>query len=134
MDSVVFMWLNYPSHEKYNKEAYKISMDYFKKKPRNDNVPYWIAVSDIDKINEDNFKAWKKKAKYYKPKEIIEVMTDIIKDTNANYLARCSAVDVIAAHGGKKAFKDLKPIIKKLKDKDSESVKEAYEIKEEELK
>lgn len=134
MDSVIYMWLNYPSHEKYNKEAYKISMDYFKKKPRTKNVPYWIAVSHMDKINEDKFDAWKKKAKYYKPKEIVEVMTEIIKDKNADYLARCCAVDVIAKHGGKKAFKDLKPIIKKLKDERADSIRDAYKSKEKEFK
>ena len=134
MDSVIYMWLNYPSHEKYNKEAYKISMDYFKKKPRTKNVPYWIAVSHMDKINEDKFDAWKKKAKYYKPKEIVEVMTEIIKDKNADYLARCCAVDVIAKHGGKKAFKDLKPIIKKLKDEQADSIRDAYKSKEKEFK
>ena len=134
MDSVIYMWLNYPSHEKYNKEAYKISMDYFKKKPRTKNVPYWIAVSHMDKINEDKFDAWKKKAKYYKPKEIVEVMTEIIKDKNADYLARCCAVDVIAKHGGKKAFKNLKPIIKKLKDEQADSIRDAYKSKEKEFK
>ena len=134
MDSVIYMWLNYPSHEKYNKEAYKISMDYFKKKPRTKNVPYWIAVSHMDKINEDKFDAWKKKAKYYKPKEIVEVMTEIIKDKNADYLARCCAVDVIAKHGGKKAFKDLKPIIKKLKDEKADSIRNAYKSKEKKFK
>lgn len=134
MDSVIYMWLNYPSHEKYNKEAYKISMDYFKKKPRTKNVPYWIAVSHMDKINEDKFDAWKKKAKYYKPKEIVEVMTEIIKDKNADYLARCCAVDVIAKHGGKKAFKDLKPIIKKLKDEQADSIRDTYKSKEKEFK
>lgn len=134
MDSVIYMWLNYPSHEKYNKEAYKISMDYFKKKPRTKNVPYWIAVSHLDKVNKDKFDAWKKKAKYYKPKEIVEVMTDIVKDKNADYLSRCSAIDAIAVHGGKKAFKDLKPIIKKLKDEQADSIRDAYKSKEKEFK
>jgi len=134
MDSVIYMWLNYPSHEKYNKEAYKISMDYYKKKPRTKDVPYWIAVSHLDKVNEDKFDAWKKKAKYYKPKEIVEVMTDIVKDKNADYLARCCAIDVIAKHGGKKAFKDLKPIIKKLKDEKADSIRDAYKSKEEKFK
>jgi hypothetical protein len=134
MDSVIYMWLNYPSHEKYNKEAYKISMDYYKKKPRTKDVPYWIAVSHLDKVNEDKFDAWKKKAKYYKPKEIVEVMTDIVKDKNADYLARCCAIDVIAKHGGKKAFKDLKPIIKKLKDEKADSIRDAYKSKEKKFK
>ena len=88
----------------------------------------------MDKINEDKFDAWKKKAKYYKPKEIVEVMTEIIKDKNADYLARCCAVDVIAKHGGKKAFKDLKPIIKKLKDEKADSIRNAYKSKEKKFK
>ena len=134
MVSVIHMWLDYPSHKETDKEAYKVTMDYLKKKPRNNNVPSWITVSDMAHVNKQHFDDWKKKAKYHDSKEIADVMTEIIKDKDANSLLRCGAVKVVAEHCGKKAFKDLKPIIKKLKDKEAERIMYEYTSKEKDFK
>lgn len=116
LESLLGKWFDYSEHKKTNKEAYKITMYYFKKKPRTEKVPVWMGLSNLKIISDSNFGDWKKKAKYYNPKEIVDIMRDIIKDADTDYLCRISAIEVIGKHGGKKAIKDLKPLMKKLKD------------------
>lgn len=134
MDTIISMWLDYPYHERTNEEAYKICMDYFKKRPRNENVPNWETFFELKSINEDKFAEWKKKAKYYKPKEIVDVMTEIIKDPSARSLARSSAIDVVGIHGGKKAYKALKSVVNKLKDEAAKSLQSNYKSGENDYK
>ena len=56
-------------------------------------------------------------------------MADIIKDSNANVIARTSAIDVIKAHCSEEKFKELKTTIDGLSDAKSNQIKSSYEAK-----
>ena len=56
-------------------------------------------------------------------------MVDIIKDGNAYYLARTTAIDVIKAHCSEEKFNELKTIIDGLTDSKAKQVKTSYEAK-----
>ena len=126
VDSLTGMWLDYPFHKETNEKAYKICMDYYKKTPRAKNTPYWATISSMNHSAKDTFGDWKKKAKYYNPKDIVKAMTAIIKDPEPDFLCRTTAINAIEVHGGEKALKALKPVIKKLKDDNANYVKDIY--------
>ncbi|MCR4604536.1 MAG: HEAT repeat domain-containing protein [Eubacterium sp.] len=123
--SLVSMWFDYPFHKNTNKKAYKLTMDYLKKKPRSEEQPYWTTVGSFENIAEDKFDDWKKKAKYYSADEVYKVMVDIIKDKKANWLGRAAAIKVIKEHCPKK-FKALKSVVNKLKDDKADLLKDSY--------
>ncbi len=127
MESLSKLWLHYPFHENTSEKAYRASMNYFKKTPRNEHVPAWLALSSISNISKSNIDEWKKKATYYNPKEIIDAMTDILKDPKADLVARKETLFVIKTHGGKKALEALKPVVDKLSDDKASTIKSALE-------
>ena len=105
-------------------------MDYLKKTPRTDKVPAWTAVGAFKTTStQDAFKEWKKKATYFNTDEVYNVMVDIIKDGDANWLGRTSAIDVIKNHCSEQQFKDLKSVIDGLTDKNASLVQSSYEKK-----
>lgn len=132
MDSLARMWLDFPSHENTNPEAYRVSMEYLKKTPRDANVPAWAAISTLCDISEDSFRGWKEKADYYDAAELIDAMTEIIKDPDAAWLSRSSAIQAVKSHGGKEALEALKPVVDGLTDKDAEQLQSMFETLEQE--
>lgn len=127
--SLAEMWLDYPVHQYTSEPAYRATLEYFKKTPRTDDVPYWGTITDISHIAESNFEAWKNKASYYNAEEIVAVMKEILQDPKVNWIGRSGAIDVILAHGGKEAFESLEPIINGLSDEDARFVQESYQRK-----
>lgn len=132
--SLVKMWYDYPSHKNTNERAYKETMNYFKKTPRTDDVPYWTSITTFRSVNEDYYGDWKKKATYFNTDEIYEVMVDIIKDENANWLGRNGAVDIIKAHCSKEQWKSLKKVVDGLTDSKADFIKSHYESVEKDKK
>lgn len=59
----------------------------------------------------------KTRATYYKASELVAVLVDIVKDSNADWRARASAMKAIAAHGTKADLTALQDVI--ANDKDS---------------
>ena len=105
-------------------------MDYLKKTPRTEKVPAWTAVGAFKTTStQDSFTKWKEKATYFNLDEVYNVMVDIIKDGNANWLARTSAIDVIKSHCSKEKFDGLKAVIDGLTDSKASQVKSSYENK-----
>lgn len=130
VEGLVTLWYDYPFFKNTSEKAYKATMDYLKKTPRTEKIPAWTAVGSFKTTStQDSFKEWKKKATYFKEDEVYNVMVDIIKDGNANYLARTSAIDIIKAHCSEAKFKGLKSIIDGLKDSKATSVKSSYDNK-----
>lgn len=127
---LVALWLDAPKHEHTSAAAYKATMDYLKTTPRSKDVPAWTAVSALSgPRNAKTIDAWKAKASYYKPDEIIAIMTDIAKDPQADRNARTGAVKVIGAEGGTAALDKLAPVIDGLggDDKNAKDVKSSLE-------
>lgn len=129
VSSLVDLWWDYPFMEAHSEKAYRATMDYLRKTPRTDNVPYWIAVGSFKTINEDQFDEWKAGASYYDTDEIYEVMVEIVKDENANWLGRSAAIDVIQAHCSAEQFAALKDIVYGLTDAKADLLKSSYDDK-----
>lgn len=126
------LWLDYPFHKRFSAAAYKATMDYYKKTPRTDKVPAWSSFSPIvdfakPKAKEDSFAAWKAKASYYKPNEQIAIMTEIVKDPQANQMARGQALTVIGKVGGKAALEKVASVVEGLSDPKAAAVKRSYQ-------
>lgn len=130
VDGLVTLWYDYPFFKKKSEKAYNATMNYLKKTPRTDKVPAWTAVGSFKVTStQDAFKTWKQEATYFKEDEIYNIMVDIIKDANANYLARTSAIEVIKAHCSAEKFNSLKAVVDGLTDSKANSVKSSYENK-----
>ena len=127
IEGLVDLWYDFPFFEKTSEKAYKATMDYLKKTPRTENVPYWTTVGSFKTTStQDSFTKWKEKATYFKEDEIYNVMVDIIKDENANWLGRSSAIDVIKAHCSEEKYKSLKTIIDGLTDSKASLLQSSY--------
>lgn len=133
IDSLNKLWYDFPFHENTSEAAYRATMDYFKKTPRTKDVPSWTAVGSLKNKNDSNYEEWRAKATYFNADEFAQIMTDIIKDTNANGFARSGAVENIATHCSKETFDSLAPVIDGLTDKDAKDIQDKYKIQAEKL-
>ena len=59
----------------------------------------------------------------------MDKMVDIIKDGNANWLARIAAIDEVKSHCSEEKFKELKGVVDGLTDDKASQLKSAYEGK-----
>ena len=130
IDGLNHLWYDFPFFENTSEKAYNATMDYLKTTPRTDKIPSWSAVGSFRTTStQDSFKEWKEKATYFNVDDIYNIMVDIIKDENANYLARTSAIDVIKSHCSEEKFAELKTVVEGLTDSKATSVKSAYDNK-----
>ena len=133
IDSLNKLWYDFPFHENTSEAAYRATMDYFKKTPRTKDVPSWTAVGSLKNKNDSHYEEWRAKATYFNADEFAQIMTDIIKDTNANSFARSGAVENIAAHCSKETFDSLAAVIDGLADKDAKDIQDKYKSHAEKL-
>ena len=133
IDSLNKLWYDFPFHENTSEAAYRATMDYFKKTPRTKDVPSWTAVGSLKNKNDSHYEEWRAKATYFNADEFAQIMTDIIKDTNANSFARSGAVENIAAHCSKETFDSLAAVIDGLTDKDAKDIQDKYKSQAEKL-
>ncbi len=133
IDSLNKLWYDFPFHEKTSEAAYKATMDYFKTTPRTRDIPSWTAISSLKNKNDSHYDEWRAKATYFNEDEFAQIMTEIIKDTDAISFARSGAVDNIAAHCSKETFNSLAAIIDGLTDKDAKSIQDTYKSQAEKL-
>lgn len=133
IDSLNKLWYDFPFHEKTSEAAYRATMDYFKTTPRTRDVPSWTAISSLKNKNDSHYDEWRAKATYFNEDEFAQIMTEIIKDTDAISFARSGAVDNIAAHCSKETFNSLAAVIDGLTDKDAKSIQDTYKSQAEKL-
>lgn len=117
INGLAWLWLDYPNHANTSEAAYKATLDYLKTTPRTKDIPSWVAFQAFVPLNEDKIGDWKTRATYYKAPEFVSVLVDVVKDPNANWMARSNALKAIAAHGTKADLTALQDVI--AKDKDS---------------
>ncbi|MBR5346724.1 MAG: HEAT repeat domain-containing protein [Deltaproteobacteria bacterium] len=132
MQGLTTLWLDFPFHKRYSEAAYKAAMDYYKKTPRTDKIPAWSSIKLAGEYakpvgNKDAFADWKNQASYYKPDELIAIMTDIVKDPQANWMGRNAALTVIGKAGGKEALDKLAPEVEALNDPKAKFIKDGYQ-------
>lgn len=133
IDSLNKLWYDFPFHENTSEAAYRATMDYFKTTPRTKDVPSWTAISSLKNKNDSHYDEWRAKATYFNEDEFAQIMTEIIKDTDAISFARSGAVDNIAAHCSKETFNSLAAVIDGLTDKDAKSIQDTYKSQAEKL-
>lgn len=133
IDSLNKLWYDFPFHESTSEAAYRATMDYFKTTPRTKDVPSWTAVNSLKNKNDSHYDEWRAKATYFNANEFAQIMTEIIKDTNANSFARSGAVENIAAHCSKETFDSLAAVIDGLTDKDAKDIQDKYKSQAEKL-
>lgn len=133
IDSLNKLWYDFPFHENTSEAAYRATMDYFKTTPRTKDVPSWTAVGSLKNKNDSHYEEWRAKATYFSADEFAQIMTEIIKDTNANGFARSGAVENIAAHCSKETFDSLAAVIDGLNDKDAKDIQDKYKSQAEKL-
>ena len=133
IDSLNKLWYDFPFHEKTSEAAYRATMDYFKTTPRTKDVPSWTAIGSLKIKNDSHYEEWRAKATYFNADEFAQIMTEIIKDANANSFARSGAVENIAAHCSKETFDSLAAVIDGLTDKDAKDIQDKYKSQAEKL-
>ena len=106
-----WLWLDFPSHESTSEAAYKASLDYLNKTPRSEKVPACNAVGAFNSISASKINAWKDKATYYKPADLVAAYSAIVKDTATDWRARQAALKGIAVHGTKADVEALRASI-----------------------
>lgn len=124
--ALINFWYDYPEFKSTNEEAYRITMDYFRKVPRTEIRP---TQDNIDMLSygttTDAYIAWKEKATYFDTNELFDVMVDILKDENAGSYAREFTMDVIYAHTPER-MDEVQSIVDGLTDDEAESLQSAY--------
>lgn len=133
VEGLAYLWYDFPFHENTSEAAYRATMDYLKTTPRAKDIPSWTAISSLKNKNDSHYNEWRAKATYFNADEFAQIMTEIIKDENANSFARSGAVENIAAHCSKETFDSLAPVIDGLTDKDAKSIQDTYKSQAEKL-
>ena len=85
-------WFAYPDYDKFDADAYKLWLTYYKTKPRTGDVPCSMGTFAI---NDEKFADFKKNAKGFKEAEFADVMAAIAEDANADFMVRNDAVEAI---------------------------------------
>ena len=113
LKGLVAMWWTYPFHDNMSEAAYKLTLKRLGEKPRTQNVPAWTVPGSFSSKADDAFAKWEAEAKWYKAKDLMAVLVDIVKDEDANWMGRTGAVKSLAAVGMSKGefekLRDLYP-------------------------
>ena len=124
--ALIDMWLNPTYMNGHNETAYNATVEYIEKTSRNENIPEFTVLNYLSGLSDTGFEEWKVQNPYYNKDKIIAAMIEIIKDPNANSLARASAIEVIHAHGKKEALASIQSVIEALTDKDASFIKDVF--------
>lgn len=92
------LWYYAPFFKEFDAKAYQLTLDYLKKTPRTKNLPGWTIISTLKKAPKDE---WRALAKEFNAKDLVAVLSDIVKDENADPVAREYAIGAIGIHGTK---------------------------------
>lgn len=92
------LWYYAPFFKEFDAKAYQLTLDYLKKTPRTKNLPGWTIISTLKKAPKDE---WRALAKEFNAKDLVAVLSDIVKDENAAQMAREYSIGAIGVHGTK---------------------------------
>ena len=94
---LAYMWLDYPTHEHTSEAAYRATLDYYSKTPRNGDVPVWNGISGFNVISEKQIveNNWYENATYFNADEFTAVMADLIADPDMNWLGKGPAMKAV---------------------------------------
>ncbi len=120
MSSINDLWINYPYHKVFSEDAYNVAMNYLRQKPRTDKVPVSGAIFFMGSRTsfEDDLKNWKEKSTYYNEEEMLDLLVDIVKDPDADWMARTASLHAISKISPEK-FRSIEKTVKALTDEDA---------------
>lgn len=102
---VIAMWSSPVPHKAPSEAAFKHTLEIFKKTPRSKAHPPWTSISAVEWAAKKRFQD---AAPWYKNDQLIAVLMDVVKDRQANWLARTGGVDALKRLGATPAqFADL---------------------------
>lgn len=93
---VIAMWSSPVPHKAPSEDAFKHTLALFKKTPRSKSHPPWTSISAVEWAAKKRFQD---AAPWYKNAELVAVLMDVVKDRNANWLARTGGVDALKRLG-----------------------------------
>lgn len=106
MEGLVRMFHNHPVFDTASEPAYRLFLRRLEAKPRTETTPPWTVMStfcyyshesDLDKLH-----AWKQRATWFDAAEVKRVMTNVIGDKAANWMARAAAIESMVGLGATK--------------------------------
>lgn len=120
MEGLVRMFHNHPVFDTANEKAYRLFLSRLDASPRSETSPPWSVMSTFcyfsHGADSDKLAAWKQKAPWFDAIEVKRVMTSVISDKNASWMARAAAVESMIGLGASKP--ELEALRKKLDPKD----------------
>ena len=106
MEGLVRMFHNHPVFDTSNEQAYRLFLRRLDDKPRTEHSPPWNVMSTFCYYSHGSdlakLAAWKQQATWFDPAEVKRVMTHVIADKTANWMARAAAVESMVGLGATK--------------------------------
>ena len=130
MEGLVSMFHNHPAFDTADEAAYELFLRRLEAKPRSEHAPPWTVMStfcyfshesDLDKLA-----AWKLRATWFDATRVKKVLSSVIADKHASWMARSAAVESLVGLGATKTelaalkrgynvrFRDDKAVLAKL--------------------
>ena len=127
VSGLVTLWYDYPFHKHFSERAYRETINYWSKTPRDNDNPDWASLTLINNKSDTSYDDWRAQATYFSEDEIYNVFVDIIKDENANWLARQGIIKAIHTHCSAEKFAELKTVVDGLTDSKGDLIRKEYE-------
>jgi hypothetical protein len=106
MEGLVRMFHHHPKFDTANKQAYDLFLRRLERKPRTEHAPPWTVMSTFcyysHESDLDRLAAWKQRATWFDAAAVKRVMSDVIADKTANWMARAAAVESMVGLGATK--------------------------------
>lgn len=112
---LIAMWSAPVPHKTPSQKAYEATLAILKKKPRDENLPPWTAISAVEWAAKERFQ---QAAPWFKKADLLGALSELVVDRQANWLARTGGVDAMQRLGAEPAdFEKLKKAYADAKDK-----------------
>lgn len=114
MEGLVAMFHNHPSFDTASEAAYRLFVRRLAAEPRTEVSPPWGVMSSFcyysHEADLDKLAAWKQRAPWFDAVELKRLITSIVVDKNASWMARAAGVESLIGLGASKAeLQALKP-------------------------
>jgi hypothetical protein len=106
MEGLVRMFHDHPVLDTANEKAYRLFLTRLSASPRTETTPPWSVMSTFcyfsHGADSDKVVAWKQRAPWFDAAEVKRVMTSVISDKRASWMARAAAVESMIGLGATK--------------------------------
>jgi len=103
MEGLVRMFHDHPAFETASEPAYRLFLDRLSATPRTESSPPWNVMSTFCYFSHESdltkLAAWKQRATWFDAAEVKRVMSSVIADPHASWMARSAAVESMVGLG-----------------------------------